>query len=320
MKTQRREFITFLCGAAAWPLAARAQQDGRVRRVAVVALLESPGVRAVLRDLGELGWIEGRNLRLDVRFGGGDINRTRAYAAELVKLTPDAIYATGGVAVDAVREQTKSIPIIAQSGDFNERGTVKNAARPEGNITGFGGFGSLGGKWLELLKEAGPHITRVIYLTRAGNPIGDSYERYVVAAAQNLGVRIETIQVGNAADIKAAIERFAAEPNGGLLPNPGMLGIAPLEVVRLAQQYRLPAIYGLPLAAEGGLMSYGADDIDVVRGTASYIDRILRGTKISDLPVQYPTKFHLVINLKAAKAIGLTMPETLIGRADEVIE
>jgi putative ABC transport system substrate-binding protein len=236
-----------------------------------------------------------------------------------VKLAPDAIYASSGVAVDAVREQTKSIPIIALSGDFNERGTVKNAARPEGNITGFGGFGSLGGKWLELLKEAAPHITRVIYLTRAGNPIGDSYERYVVAAAQNLGMRIETIQVGNAADIKAAIERFAAEPNGGLLPNPGMLGIAPLEVVRLAQQYRLPAIYGLPMAAEGGLMSYGGDDIEPIR-IASYIDRILRGAKISDLPVLYPTKFRLVVNLKTAKAIDLTIPESFLVRADEVIE
>jgi putative ABC transport system substrate-binding protein len=317
----RRVLITLLGGtAAAWPLAARAQQDGRARRVAVLGLLETPSIRAVLQALGGLGWIEGRNLRLDVRFGGGDINRTRAYAAELIKLAPDAIYANGGVAADAVQEQTKSIPIIAALGDFTERGTVKNAARPEGSITGFGIFGSLGGKWLELLKKVAPHITRVIFLTRDENPSLDSYERYAVAAAQNLGVRIETIQVGNAADIKAAIERFAAEPNGGLLPNPGMLGIAPLEVVRLAQQYRLPAIYGLPLAAEGGLMSYGADDIDVVRGTASYIDRILRGTKISDLPVQYPTKFHLVINLKAAKAIGLTMPETLIGRADEVIE
>jgi putative ABC transport system substrate-binding protein len=286
----------------------------------VLALREIPLVRAVLQELGELGWIEGRNLRLDVRFGGGDINRTRAYAAELMKLAPDAIYAISGVAVDAVREQTKSIPIIALSGDFNERGTVKNAARPEGNITGFGGFGSLGGKWLELLKEAAPHITRVIYLTRAGNPIGDSYERYVVAAAQNLGVRIETIQVGNAADIKAAIEKFAAEPNGGLLPNPGMLGIAPLEVVRLAQQYRLPAIYGLPMAAEGGLMSYGGDDIEPVRMTASYIDRILRGAKISDLPVLYPTKFRLVVNLKTAKAIDLTIPESFLVRADEVIE
>jgi putative ABC transport system substrate-binding protein len=249
----RRELIILLGGAAAaWPLAARAQQDGRVRRLAVLALRESPEVRAVLQPLGELGWIEGRNLRLDVRFGGGDINRTRAYAAELIKLAPDAIYAPGGVAADALREQTKSIPIIAGPGDFTERGTVENAARPEGNITGFGTFGSLGGKWLELLKEAAPHITRVIFLTREENPSRDSYERYAVAAAQNLGLRIEAIQVRNVADIKAAIERFAAEPNGALLPNPGMLAIAPLELMRLAEQ--IPAASDLwdPPLGSGG--------------------------------------------------------------------
>jgi putative ABC transport system substrate-binding protein len=192
---------------------------------------------------------------------------------------------------------------------------------PRENITGFGTLGTLGGKWLELLKEAAPNITHVAFLIRAGNLGGDSYVRYAVAAAQALGVRIETIRVGNAADIRAAIEKVAAEPNGGLLPNPGMLAIAPRELLRLAEQYRLPTIYGgLSLAANGGLMSYGSDGTGLARATASYIDRVLRGAKISDLPVQYATKFRLVINLKAAKAIGLTMPETLIGRADEVIE
>jgi putative ABC transport system substrate-binding protein len=320
---KRREFLALIGGAAAssslWPLAARAQQDSRGRRVAVLALLEASAIRAVQRELEELGWIEGRNLQLDVRFGGGDINRTRAYAAELIKLAPNAIFAAGGVAVDAARQETNTIPIIGVYGDLTERGIVKNVARPEGNLTGFGNFGSLGGKWLELLKEAAPNVTRVAYLTR--NPIADSYHRYAVAAAQNLAVRIETIQVRNAADIKAAIERIAAEPNAGLLPNPGMLAIAPRELLRLAEQYRLPAIYeATSLAADGGLMSYGPDTIEVVRRAASYIDRILRGAKISDLPVQYPTKFHLVINLKAAKAIGLTMPESLVTRADEVIE
>jgi putative ABC transport system substrate-binding protein len=320
---KRRDFITLLCGAAAWPFAAHAQQDGPVRRVAVLSLLDTPVTQAVLRELGNLGWIEGRNLQLDIRFGAGDMNRTRAYARELIKLAPDAIFAYSGVAVDAVRQETKTIPIIAGYGDLAERGVVKNTARPEGNITGFGIFGSLGGKWLELLKEAAPNITRVAYLTRSGNPIADSYQRYAVAAAQSLGVRIETIQVRDAADIKAAIERIAAEPNGALLPNPGMTGIAPVELVRLAEQYRLPAIYGGTLmAAYGGLMSYGsaANTAEFASGAASYIDRVLRGAKISDLPVQYATKFRLVINLKAAKAIGLTMPETIIGRADEVIE
>jgi putative ABC transport system substrate-binding protein len=319
---KRREFIALLGGAAAaWPLAAQAQQDGRVRRVAVLALREFPAFKAVLQELGELGWIEGRNLRLDVRFGGGDIHRTRDYATELVKLAPDAIFAPGGVAMDALQQETKTIPIIGMAGDFNERGTLKNVAHPEGNITGCAIFGSLGGKWLELLREAAPNITRVAYLNRAGIQVGDSYGRYAVEAAQNLGVRIETIQVNNAADIKAAIERFAAEPNGALLPNPGMLSIAPLELVRLAEQYRLPAIYGVSsFAAAGGLMSYSSDTIELVRGVASYIDRILRGAKISDLPVQYPTRFRLVINLKAAKAIGLTIPDSLLMRADQLIE
>jgi putative ABC transport system substrate-binding protein len=197
------------------------------------------------------------------------------------------------------------------AGDLNERGTVKNIARPVKNITGFATFGSLDSKWLELLKEAAPNITRVAYLTRAENQVGDSYGRYAVEAAQKLGVRIETILVRNAADIKAAIERFAAEPNGALLPNPGMLGIAPLEFVRLAEQYRLPAIsWGSSFAADGGLMSYGSDEI-IVRDVASYADRILHGAKISDLPVQYPTRFRLVVNLKTAKKIEPHYPEII---------
>jgi putative ABC transport system substrate-binding protein len=207
---KRRDFITLIGGAAAWPLAAQAQQDGRMRRVAVLALRENPFVTAVLHEFGELGWIEGRNLRLDVRFGGGDIHRTRSLATELVKLAPDTVFASDGVAMDALQQETKTIPIIGTAGDFNERGTLKNVAHPEGNITGFAIFGSLGGKWLELLKETAPNITRVAYLNRAGIQVGDSYGRYAVEAAQNLGVRIETIQVSNAADIKAAIERFAA--------------------------------------------------------------------------------------------------------------
>jgi putative tryptophan/tyrosine transport system substrate-binding protein len=316
----RRRFVATLGGAAAWPLVAQAQQDGRMRRVAVLAFREDPFVRAVLQEFGKLGWIEGRNVQLDVRFGGGDINRTRGYATELVKLAPDTIFAFGGVAIDAVQQETKTIPIIVVAGDLNERGTVKNIARPEGNITGFATFGSLGSKWLELLKEAAPNITRVAYLIRAENQVGDSYGRYAVEAAQKLDVRIETILVRNAADIKAAIERFAAEPNGALLPNPGMLGIAPLEFVRLAEQYRLPAIYmGSSFAADGGLMSYGSDEI-IVRDVASYADRILHGAKISDLPVQYPTRFRLVVNLKTAKKIDLTIPESFLLRADKLIE
>jgi putative ABC transport system substrate-binding protein len=312
---RRRDLLTFLRGAAAaslWPLAGQAQQGGRVRRVGVLlfgAETDDPALE-ILKELREelkkLGWTEGGNLQLDVRFGGGDFNRTRANAAELVNLAPDAILAITGAAVDAARQQTKTIPIVQVAGDSNERGVVQNVARPEG------------GRWLELLKEAAPNISRVAYLRR---PQSESYGRYIEAAAQRLGMKITTILVSNAAEIRAAIERFAAGPNGGLLPNPGIAAIPRHEWVRLAEQYRLPAIYAASsFAADGGLMSYGSDGIGVVPGVASYIDRILRGAKISDLPVQYPTRFRLVINLKAAKAIGLTIPDSMLLRADQLIE
>jgi putative ABC transport system substrate-binding protein len=323
---KRREFIALLGGAAAaWPLAARAQQGGRVRRVGVLLFgaetdpAPFENLKVLREELKKLGWTEGGNLQLDVRFGGGDFNRTRANAAELVNLAPDAILAITGAAVDAALQQTKTIPIVQAAGDSNERGVVQNVAHPEGNITGFAsGFASIGGRWLELLKEAAPSITRVAYLRR---PQSESYGRYIEAAAQNLRVKITTIPVSNAGEIRQAIERFAAEPNGGLLPNPGITAIPRHEWARLAEQYRLPAIYAYSsFAADGGLMSYGSDGVELVPGAASYIDRILRGAKINDLPVQYPTRFSLVINLKAAKAIGLTVPLTLLARADEVIE
>jgi putative ABC transport system substrate-binding protein len=230
---RRRDLLTFLGGAAAaslWPLAGQAQQGGRVRRVGVLlfgAETDDPALE-ILKELREelkkLGWTEGGNLQLDVRFGGGDFNRTRANAAELVNLAPDAILAITGAAVDAARQQTKTIPIVQVAGDSNERGVVQNVARPEGNITGFSGtFASLGGRWLELLKEAAPNISRVAYLRR---PQSESYGRYIEAAAQRLGVKITTIPASNAAEIRAAIERFAAGPNGGLLPNPGIAATA----------------------------------------------------------------------------------------------
>jgi putative tryptophan/tyrosine transport system substrate-binding protein len=305
-------------------MVARAQQGGRVRRVGVLlfgaetddAALEN--VKVLREELKKLGWTEGGNLQLDVRFGGGDFNRTRANAAELVNLAPDAILAIAGAAVDAARQQTKTIPIVQVAGDSYERRVVQNIAHPEGNITGFSGtFASLGGRWLELLKEAAPNISRVLYLRR---PQSESYGRYIEAAAQRLKVKITTIPVTNAAEITAAIERFAAEPNGGLLPNPGIAAITPHDWARLAEQYRLPAIYaGSSVPADGGLMSYGSDGIELA-GVASYIDRILRGAKISDLPVQYPTRFRLVINLKAAKAIDLKIPDSILLRADQLIE
>jgi putative tryptophan/tyrosine transport system substrate-binding protein len=323
---RRREFIAGL-GAAIWPLAARAQQREKVRRIGFLTygddtVLGITSIRTLLRDdLEQLGWSEGRNLRLDFRFGDGDAGKTSAFAADLVQLAPDAIIAQYGVALRALQQQTNAIPIVvAAAGDLLENGSVRDPARPEGNTTGFASaFGSLGGKWLELLKDGAPNITRVLYMS-ASNRGGGSYLRSVKTAAQSLGVKVVAIPVSNAAGMRAAIGAFAAEPNGGLLPNPNMFAIAPDELVRLAAQYHLPAIYGGPLPSSRVLMSYNPDLDELFLGAASYVDRLLRGAKVGDLPVQYPTKFRLVINLKTAKALGLTIPPNLLAVADEVIE
>jgi putative ABC transport system substrate-binding protein len=325
---RRRDFIAGLGAAAAWPLAAGAQQDGRVRRVGVLMLgaeadLDGTQIRRVLRDeLQKLGWTEGHNLRLDFRFGSRDADQTRVFATDLVQLAPDAIVTVYLLALRALQQQTRTIPIIfAGAGDAAESGMVINSARPEGNVTGFAStFGSLGGKWLDLLKEVVPNITRVLHMYPADNP-GSTYLHSVEAAARSLGVQVLAIPVSDAAGIKAAIEVFAAEPNGGLLPSPAVFAIAPDELIGLAAQYRLPAINGTPsFPANGGLMTYSADRDEIFRGAATYVDRLLRGAKVSDLPVQYPSKFRLVINLKTAKALGLEVPPSILLRADEVIE
>jgi len=322
---RRREFIAGL-GAAGWPLAARAQQGERVRRVGVLTFgaetdtAAGAPMRKLLGDeLRKLGWIEGRNLRLDFRFGNRDDTQTRVFAADLVQLMPDVIVTSYTVAIRALQEQTKTIPIVFYSaGDVLEKGTVTNSARPEGNVTGFtNAFGSLGGKWLQLLKEVAPDITRVLFIYVEG---GGYYLQSVETAARSLGVQVVAILVSDADGRKAAIEAFAAEPNGGLLATPGSVAFAPNELIRLAAQHRLPAIYtGVLPPASGGLMTYSADS-ESLRGAATYVDRLLRGARVSDLPVQYPTKFRLAINLKTAKALGLEVPASILLRADEVIE
>jgi putative ABC transport system substrate-binding protein len=320
---RRREFIAGLGGAAAWPLKAHAQQS---RRVGVITPGEADeplvNVRLWREELQKLGWDEGRNLRLDVRFiGAGDIDRARTAAADLVRLAPDVILLSGGPALDAAQQETKTIPIVFQgAGDPLETGRVKNTAHPEGNTTGFANaFGSLGRKWLQLLKEAAPNVARLLYLPTRGN---ESYRPSIEATAQALAVQLVTIPVSDAAGVKTAIESFATEPNGGLLPSPGILSPAvQRELIRLAAQYRLPMITGFrSFAADGALMSYDSDGSQNARGAASYVDRILRGAKVAELPVQYPTTFRLVVNLKAAKAIGLIIPASFLLLADEVIE
>jgi putative ABC transport system substrate-binding protein len=330
MKVHRRSVITLLgTSAAAWPLAARAQQPQRMRRIGLLSLVAEndsgwqSARSALLEGLAKLGWIEGRNLQIDLRFGAGDIGRMRAFAAELVRLAPDVIVTTSNLATRAAQQATQTIPIVmATGGDFVVTGMVRNIARPEGNITGFSTpEPSIAGKWLELLKEAVPHLTRVAILYNPESLMAPSYIAAIEAAAPALSVEIVKNPVRDAFEVVRAVDAFAATPNGGLLvlsvPRAGTLD----AILRLTLQYRMSAIYqGLAAAAAGGLISYGTDITDHYRRAASYIDRILHGAKVSELPVQLPTKFELVVNLKSAKAIGLTIPETFLVRADEVIE
>jgi putative ABC transport system substrate-binding protein len=317
---RRREFIAGLGSAvAAWPVLSRAQQGERVRRVGVLSLgteADQLALRKLIyEELQKLGWVEGRNLRLDYRFAVG-LDRIRAAAADLVRLAPDVIFTPSGVTFAAVQQETRTIPIVFEAGDVAD-GRVNNIARPEGNATGFASaFSSFGGKWLELLKEAAPNVTRVAFLRRQGGP--DPYGPSVEAAARALRVQLFTIDVRDVAEMRAAIESFAAEPNGGLILNRGTATELLGGFIRLAEQYRLPSISGPP--SDRALMSYSTDNAELLRKAVSYVDRILRGAKVSDLPVQYPTRFRLVINLKVAKAIGVEIPTTLLAIANEVIE
>jgi putative ABC transport system substrate-binding protein len=326
---RRREFITLLGGAAAgWPLAARAQQGEKVRRIGVLVggTEDNSNTRANLAALGDglakLGWIEGRNLRIDLRFTLSDPARMRAYAVELVSLAPDVIVTTSRPATTAAQEQTKSIPIVFTAGnDPVSNGLLQNTARPEGNTTGFTStVDSLIGKWLELLKEAAPHITRVALVF---NPqtVNVGYFPSIEAAAPLLGVQAIKTPVRDPLELVRAIDSFAAEPNGGLLVVPVLPEDSYQMLHRVAAQRRLPAIHtNRGRVVDGGLMSYGTDFPDIYSRAAAYVDRILRGTKVSELPVQSPTKFELIVNLKTAKALGLTIPEGFLLRADELIE
>jgi putative ABC transport system substrate-binding protein len=327
----RRKFITLLGTAAAWPVAARAQQRERVRRIGwLIGRAEndplSQASRAAFQEaLAKLGWIEGRNLRIDLRFAADDPYRIRAYATELVRLAPDVIVTGAAVATRAVQQQTRTIPIVfVGGGDPAAIGLVRTIARPEGNITGFSGpEPSIAGKWLELLKEAAPRVSRIaIVFNPEIAPTAPNYISLIEASAPALGIQTIKAPFHNAIEIVRAIDSFATEPNGGLiiLPPPDTTAIRE-TIVPLAAENRLPAIYpGRSDAAAGGLLAYTTDQVDTSRRTATYVDRLLRGAKVADLPVQFPTKFELIINLKTAKALGLTVPITLLGRADEVIE
>jgi putative ABC transport system substrate-binding protein len=333
---RRREFITLIGGAAAasslsWPHAARAQQSDRMRRIGVlIALAENDPegqtrVSGFERRLQELGWTAGRNLRIEYRWAAGAGERTRAMAAELVATAPEVVLADGYSAVAALRRESATNPIIfVQVPDPVGIGVVPNLARPGGNITGFTHYEyAMPGKWLELLKEIAPRIERVLVLRRDATP-GPGRLAYaaVEAVARSLRVQASMAIVLGAADIERALDAAAREPNVGLIPLPTTVTSVHRDlIVALAARNRMPAAYPYRhFVTAGGLLSYGIDSVHQFRQAADYIDRVLKGANPGDLPVQAPTKFELVINLKTAKALGLDVPPTLLARADEAIE
>jgi len=326
----RREFITLLGGAAAatWPLVPSAQE--RLRRIGVLMNLaaddqEAPArIAAFAQGLGEFGWSVGGNLRIDYRWGAGDAERIRKEAAELVALAPDVILSSGSPSVAALQRATDRVPIVfVQVVDPVGGGFVESLARPNGNITGFSVFEyGIGGKWLELLKEIAPRVTQAAVLRDLALAAGSGQLGAIQSVAPSLGVELKPIGVDDASAIERAVAAFARFANGGLIVTGSTLTAVHRElIVTLATRHRLPAIYPFRyFAASGGLLSYGPNSIDPYRRSARYVDRILKGEKPADLPVQAPTKYEMVINLKAAKAIGLDVPTTVLARADEVIE
>jgi putative ABC transport system substrate-binding protein len=325
---KRREFITLLGGAvAAWPLVARAQQ--RTRRIAVLLGTgnDSQGqswIAGFQQKLQEIGWIDGRNVQIDVRWGGADIDYIRATAAELAGSKPDVILVYSVRVLNAMRQATRQIPVVfIATNDPVGLGIVESLAHPGGNLTGFMLYEvSVAGKLVELLKEMMPHLARVGLLFNPDNSSAAGYWRSIETAANSFGIIPVSLPVRNAASIQDAVDAFVREPNGGLvLPTDVTITAYRDLIVALASRYQLPVVYSFrSVVASGGLISYGPDTSDLFHRAANYVDRILKGEKPADLPVQAPTKFELVINLKTAKALGLNVPNTLIGRADEMIE
>jgi putative ABC transport system substrate-binding protein len=325
----RREFITLLGGAAAWPVAARAQQGGRMRRIGVLmsTAADDPEGRAritAFRDgLQQSGWTDGHNVQIDARWPQGGAEAQK-YAAELVALAPAVILATGVYAGSLLQQETRTIPIVfVLVADPVGAGFVASLARPGGNATGFlySEYG-ISGKWLELLKEMSPGVTRVAVLRDAADPAGTGQWGAIQSVAPSLGVELTPIGVRDAGEIERGIVEFARSPNVGLIVTAGGPVIVHRALImELATRHRLPAVYfNRMYPAGGGLISYGPETIDQYRRAAAYVDRILKGEKPADLPVQAPTKYELVINLRTAKTLGLEVPSTLLARADEVIE
>ena len=327
---RRREFISLLGGAAAWPVAARAQQPERMRRIGALlpATADDPQRQAwfgaFLQGLAQSDWIIGRNVQIDTRWATGNVDAVRRHAAELAALAPDVILASGASTVGPLLQATRTVPIVfAAVADPVGAGFVNSLAQPGGNTTGFMAFEySISGKWLELLKQIAPSVTRVAVLRDSSITSGIGQFGVIQAMAPLLMVEVSHVNVRDATEIERSIISFARFSNGGLIITAGGLPYIHLNlIVKLAAQHRLPAVYfERAFAAAGGLMSYGPDLVDQFRRAAGYVDRILKGEKPADLPVQAPTKYELVLNLKTAKALGLEVPPTVLARANEVIE
>jgi putative tryptophan/tyrosine transport system substrate-binding protein len=327
-RMRRREFITLLGGAAAWPLAARAQQSEHVRRIGVLTPLAADDAQgqarltAFFQELRELGWIDGRNVRIDTHWNASKPDEIRKYAAEFVALPPDVILAAGSPIVAGLQSEIRTVPIVfVQVTDPVAAGFVDSLARPGGNITGFMNFEyGISGKWLELLKEIAPRVTRVAVVRDLTTGLGQLGA--LQSTAPSFDVELFPIGTRDAGEIERGISAFAQAPNGGMIvPAGAAVTIYREPIIMLATRYRLPAVYSdRVFVTGGGLIAYGPDRVDPFRRAAGYVDRILKGAKPADLPVQAPTKYELVINLKTAKTLGLAVPPSLLGRADEVIE
>jgi len=327
----RREFITLLgSAAAAWPLTARAQQPARMRRVGMLMNLTADDPESIARltafvqGLQELGWTQGRNLRVDARWAGADPRLFRRYAAELIALAPDVILAATTAAVSALQERTSDVPVaFVNVIDPVGAGFVSNLARPGRNVTGFALYEyGTSAKWLELLKQIAPGVKRVAVLREPGIASGIGQLAAIQAFASSMGLEVTPVDARDAGEIERDLMAFAQGPDGGLIiTGSPATGINRSPIIALAARYSLPALYPFRyMVADGGLMSYGPDLIDPFRQAAAYVDRILKGEKPGNLPVQAPTKYELVINLKTAKALGLTIPSGVLASADEVIE
>ena len=328
---RRRDFIKLIVGSAAgWPLGALAQQPERTRRIGVLMSTSADDkegqarLNAFVQSLRELGWIDGHNARIDIRWGAGDVERIRKYVAELVALTPDVMLVSGGSLVGHLLQATRTVPVVfTQTPDPVGAGFVDTLARPGGNATGFSNFDyNISGKWLELLKQIAPGMTRVAVIRDPGTPQGIGQFSAVNAVAPSLGIDVSPINASELREVERAVTALAKAPNGGLVVTGSTFAINHREqIIKLASQHKLPAIYPLRFfVPAGGLISYGPDPIDPHRRAAGYVDRILKGEKPGDLPVQAPTKYELVVNLKTAKALGLSVPQSILSRADEVIE